>query len=195
MSKRHAPTVTLLAVVLTAGCASETGPTPATSPSGFGAHGTFARYSSGATAITYDPALVPVGGTATVTVSTIGSTTQVKLTVTHLKPRRTYGAHLHVNPCGPTGSAAGPHYQHQPEPAASASRSTMNPQYANPKNEVWLDFTTDTKGDATSAATQPWTIDPHRRPRSLVVHTEATKTMSGHAGDAGARVACVTLPG
>ena len=155
-------------------------------------HGTFVAYTPGATAVTYDPALVPVGATAMLTTTQTAANTRVQLTVAGLRPHRGYGAHLHTNPCGPTGDAAGPHYQHQHDPAASASRPSVNPSYANPHNEVWLDFTTDGHGSATAATTQPWTFGTN--PRSLVIHAMTTKTAPGQAGTAGARAACLTLP-
>jgi Cu-Zn family superoxide dismutase len=99
-----------------------------------------------------------------------------------------------VNPCGAAASAAGPHYQHERDPQASATAPSVDPSYANPRNEVWLDFTTDANGGASSTSTQQWTFDPGTRPGALVIHAQGTQTMSGHAGDAGARVACLTLP-
>ncbi|OJF12637.1 superoxide dismutase family protein [Couchioplanes caeruleus] len=159
------------------------------------ATGTFARYAAGATAVTYDPALVPAGATATVTVMPAADSTTVQLAVTGLQAGRAYGAHLHVNPCGATGDAAGPHYQQQPDPAASPSPPSVDPSFANPRNEVWLDFTTDAQGAATATATQPWTFNPPRTPRSLVIHAETTKTAPGEAGQAGSRAGCLSLPG
>ncbi len=157
--------------------------------------GTFAPYTTGATAVAYDPALVPAGATATVTLTPAGTATTVRLAVTGLQPGRAYGAHLHVKPCGATGDAAGPHYQHHPDPAASASPPSVDPSYANPQNEVWLDLTTDGSGTATTTAAQPWTFDPAHAPRSLIIHAQTTKTAPGVAGTAGARLACLTLPG
>jgi Cu-Zn family superoxide dismutase len=156
------------------------------------ASGTFAAYAPGVTAVTYDPALVPVGATAAVTLTPASAGTRVELSVSGLRPDRGYGAHLHTNPCGQAGAAAGPHYQHQKDPAASASRPSVDPSYANPKNEVWLDFTTDGSGRASAAATQPWTFGT--TPRSLVIHAMTTRTAPGEAGTAGARAACLTLP-
>lgn len=187
--------VVLFLVILVAGCTAEAGNAPPTPAASATASGTFAPYASGATAVGYDPALVPAGATATVTITPTAPGTEIRLAVTGLQPSRSYGAHLHTNPCGSTGAAAGPHYQHHPDPAASASPSSVNPSYANPHNEVWLDFTTDADGDATSATTQQWMFDTGRRPRSLVIHADTTKTAAGQAGDAGARVACLTLPG
>ncbi|MEU4420262.1 superoxide dismutase family protein [Actinoplanes sp. NPDC024001] len=200
-------TVLTLAPVTLAGCAEDidepaVAPTPsataASSPASgtpAAAAGTFAPYAGGATAVTYDPALVPAGATVDVNLLPAADSTAVQLTVSGLQPSRGYGAHLHVNPCGPTGEAAGPHYQRQTDPAAAASPPSVDPSYANPRNEVWLDFTTDTGGNATATATQPWTFDPPRAPRSLVIHAQPTKTAPGEAGQAGARVGCLTLPG
>lgn len=189
------PVVAMLLVpaAFVAGCTHASGSSaPATSRATATASGTFAAYTRGATAVTYDPALVPAGATATVTITRAPSSTRVTLAVTGLRPNRGYGAHLHVDPCGPTGDAAGPHFQHQRDPAASASRPSVNPSYANPKNEVWLDFTTDANGRASSAATHPWTFGTD--PRSLVIHAMTTNTAPGEAGTAGARLACLTLP-
>jgi Cu-Zn family superoxide dismutase len=183
--------VAVLVVVLAGGCAGGAPTVSETTPSVVS--GTFAPYASGVVAVSYDPALVPAGATATVTITQAAPGTQIQLAVTGLRPDRAYGAHLHQKPCGAEGSAAGPHYQHQPDPAASASPPSVDPTYANPENEVWLDFTTDASGAATSTAKQPWTFGASR-PGSLVIHGEKTKTAPGHAGDAGARVACLSLP-
>lgn len=168
-------------------------PTPTTSGQVITASGTFVPYTPGATAVTYDAKLVPVGATATVTVTREPDSTHVRLTVARLRPNRGYGAHLHTDPCGSSGAAAGPHHQHQHDPAASASRPSVDPSYANPRNEVWLDFTTDGSGGASAAARQPWTFDS--LPRSLIIHATTTRTGPGEAGTAGARAACLTLPG
>ena len=158
--------------------------------------GSFTAYADGAQAVTYDPALVPVGATAEISVSTAagrpaGGTT-VALRVTGLLHTRAYGAHLHTRPCGATAADSGPHLQHEADPAASVSPPSVDPSYANPANEVWLDFTTDGDGAAGSSAVLDWTFDP--APRSLVIHAQATKTAAGQAGTAGARVACLNLP-
>jgi Cu-Zn family superoxide dismutase len=183
--------VAVLVVVLAGGCTA--GAPTVSEPTPYAVSGTFAPYASGATAVSYDPALVPAGATATVTITQAAPGTQIQLAVTGLRADREYGAHLHQKPCGAEGSAAGPHYQHQPDPAASASPPSVDPAYANPENEVWLDFTTDASGAATSTAKQAWTFGGSR-PGSLVIHGEKTKTAPGHAGDAGARVACLSLP-
>jgi Cu-Zn family superoxide dismutase len=182
--------VMVLVVVLAAGCTADA--TTVSQPTPYAVNGTFAPYAPGAMAVSYDSALVPAGATATVTITQAAAGTQIQLAVTGLRPDRAYGAHLHQNPCGADGSAAGQHYQHQPDPAASASPPSVDPAYANPENEVWLDFTTDASGAATSTAKQPWNFGPSR-PGSLVIHADKTKSAPGHAGDAGARVACLSL--
>jgi Cu-Zn family superoxide dismutase len=76
---------------------------------------------------------------------------------------------------------------------AAASPPSADPAYANPRNEVWLDFTADTRGAATVTASQDWAFDEAEPPRSLIVHAEHTRTVAGKAGTAGPRVACLTL--
>ncbi|MEV6601128.1 superoxide dismutase [Actinoplanes sp. NPDC051346] len=155
------------------------------------ASGTFQPVPEGTQAITYDSAAVPPGATAQVTVATTVKGIRVRLAVTGLATRRAYGAHLHTKTCTSVPDDAGPHYQHQADP----SPPSVNPAYANPRNEVWLDFTTDPRGAATVAVEQTWTFDPVRPPRSLVLHAQLTRTDAGKAGTAGARVACLTLRG
>ncbi|MET7423425.1 superoxide dismutase [Dactylosporangium sp. NPDC005555] len=201
----------------TAGCTSSAGGAqPGPSPRVTSATGTFAAYSPGATAVTYDPALVPPGAVATLSITQTSSDSRVWFTVAGLLPDRGYGVHLHMEPCGATGDAAGPHYQHRHPPvpptapsppgpvsaparpsvspvvSASVSPPPANPSYVNPQNEVWLDITTRADGRGSAVATHPWTFD--QAPRSLVIHASPTKTGAGQAGDAGPRVACLTLP-
>ena len=106
-------------------------------------------------AVTYDTTVVPTGATANVTIAVANNNTEVTLAVTGMVPDRQYGAHLHVKPCGAEGTAAGPHHQQQPDPAAASSPPSVNPSFANPANEVWLDFTADGSGAARVTAVQP----------------------------------------
>jgi Cu-Zn family superoxide dismutase len=117
----------------------------------------------------------------------------VTLVVAGLLPNRSYAAHVHTNACGATGEAAGQHYQNRIDPAASLQAPSTNPQYANPRNEMWLDIRTDAAGQGTSQTTVPFGFSD-RRPGSIVLH-EATTTATGprQAGQAGAQIACVTL--
>jgi Cu-Zn family superoxide dismutase len=198
------------AVAALAGCAgtSSSGPGAAPAPSRtlFGAlaasgspqgttTGTFVPWANDLppSAVTYDPSLVPSGATARLEIGGHGPGVTVKLQVTGMIPRRSYGAHLHTSPCTVVPAQAGPHYQHVHDPKAGPSKPSADPGYANPANEVWLDFTTDTLGTASAQAVERWTFDQDHPPRSLIVHSDVTRTGKGVAGMAGARVACLTL--
>jgi superoxide dismutase, Cu-Zn family len=146
-------------------------------------------FGSDARALTYNPALVPKGAGVQVVESSENGTTKVALRVRGLVANRQYGAHVHSLPCGPTGEAAGPHFQHNPDPA----KPSVNPAFANPKNEIWLDFTTDASGNASVSSTVPWTFT-NTRAGSVIIHAERTQTAAGKAGTAGARLACVGVP-
>jgi Cu-Zn family superoxide dismutase len=156
--------------------------------------GMFLPYTPGATAITYDPAAVPAGSMARLTVARRADGVTVRLKVTGMVPRRSYGAHLHTASCTGIPEQAGPHYQHMPDPKAGASRPSVDPGYANPRNEVWLDFTADGTGAALVGTSKRWTFDRARPPRSLVLHADSTRTGKGVAGMAGPRVACLSVP-
>jgi superoxide dismutase, Cu-Zn family len=199
----HRATTLTAAVLLASGCASTAAPTPVQRAHLEGytvpprpalvTAGTFRPWSDGATAVTYDPAVVPAGATATVTVTPGDDGTRVRLAVSGMAPRRSYGAHLHTGVCTAEPSAAGPHYQHIPDPEANAGHPSVNPAYANPANEVWLDFRTGVSGTAIATAAESWTFDEMHPPRSLVIHAGPTHTTMGTAGTAGPRAACLTL--
>ena len=155
--------------------------------------GTFLPFPQSARAVTYDPKVVPPGATAQVTIARTATGTTVRLTAAGLVPRRAYGAHLHTRSCTATPADAGPHYQHRPDPGAAASPPSVDPAYANPRNEVWLDLTADAAGAAAVTTRLTWTFDEVEPPRSLILHAEHTRTAAGTAGMAGARVACLTL--
>ncbi|MFI6507020.1 superoxide dismutase family protein [Streptosporangium sp. NPDC050855] len=142
--------------------------------------GTLTAPAQRASAIVYDTALVPAGAEVTVTAESGAVLSTSTVTAKGMLPARAYGVHLHVNPCGPEPDDAGPHYRHAHT-------------HASAENEVWLDFTTDARGGATATATQDWAFSPGRPPRSLVIHAEPTRTAGAEAGNAGPRVACVTL--
>ncbi|KZB85205.1 superoxide dismutase family protein [Amycolatopsis regifaucium] len=138
---------------------------------------------------TYKPELVPAGARAHVfglTSKAFGTSTA--LLVTGLLPNREYGAHAHTKPCGATGDLAGPHYQNVEDPV----KPSVDPAYANPRNEIWLDLTTDATGRGVAVSKVDWTFTD-RRANSIVIHETHTHTDPGHAGTAGARLACVTV--
>ncbi len=146
--------------------------------------------------VTYDVTLVPAGATAQVQVVEAGSgedgKTIVSLHVRGLVPNREYGAHAHNLPCGATGAAAGAHYQYVQDPMTLGDpmKASTNPAYANPDNEIWLDFTTNPAGNAVARTVVAWQMPETRRAMSVVVHTRHTDG----TGAAGARLACLSVP-
>ena len=91
---------------------------------------------------------------------------------------QTFGAHVHQNPCGVTGAAAGPHYQDAGATNALADR------------EVWLDFTVNAAGIGHAEAERTWSLDETTQ-RSVIIHALPTAVN----GTAGARLACIDLDG
>ncbi|SHE52130.1 hypothetical protein [Streptoalloteichus hindustanus] len=180
--------------LLTAVPASASIPDLSEAPGGGGAvvaRGRFEPYRAGAKAITYDQKLVKAGSRATVyAYPAPNNSTSVILITRGLVPHRGYGAHAHVNACGATGAAAGPHYQNVVDPKPGTS---TDPAYANPRNEVWLDFTTDDDGNGIAVTTVPWRFTD-RHAGSVIIHEHHTHTHPGHAGQAGDRLACITVP-
>lgn len=149
----------------------------------------FAEYEPGLPAITYDTDLVPVDSQVSVSeVELPDGGTTVVLSVLGLHPDHEYGAHVHVNGCGQTPAEAGPHFQNEPDPVTPS----VDPAFANPDNEVWLDFVTDAAGDGASTATVDWQFGD-RPAGSVVIHAMHTHTDEGEAGTAGARLACVNV--
>jgi superoxide dismutase, Cu-Zn family len=158
------------------------------------AEGVLAPPDRAANAFTYNPALAPEGAELSVDVRGEGTTTAVELQVAGLLPDRGYAAHAHVNPCGATGDAAGPHFQNNVDPAAAPGKPSVDPAYANPQNEIWLDLRTDGEGDGEATAEVPFTFGD-RAPASVVIHeAQVTATEAGKAGSAGTRLACITVP-
>ncbi|MCX6462865.1 MAG: superoxide dismutase family protein [Pseudonocardiales bacterium] len=141
------------------------------------------------TATTYDTALVPAGSRVAVGSESGEGGTTVTLAVRGLDEERHYGAHAHAQPCGASGDAAGPHFQYEVDPV----QPSVDPAFANPQNEIWLDFMTDSDGAATATATVPWGFPRDRRAQSIVIHAMSTATGPGEAGTAGARAGCVTV--
>lgn len=145
------------------------------------------------TSETYNTALAPVGSRLKVAFNPSDETTNAELTVSGLLPNRGYAVHAHTNACSANPEVDGPHYQNRIDPAATAQAPSTNPAYANPSNEIWLDVRTDSTGSGTSRTTVPF-VFTDRGPGSIVVHEAMqTATESGKAGEAGARIACLTL--
>jgi Cu-Zn family superoxide dismutase len=142
-----------------------------------------------ATATTYDESLVPAGANARVSAAEGDDSTTVSLEVSGLQPNRGYGAHAHAQPCGATGADAGPHFQREQDPVVPS----VDPAFANPDNEIWLDFTTDAEGNGAAEATVDWAFPEDRRAASVIIHAMPTKTGPGEAGVAGDRAACIAV--
>lgn len=138
---------------------------------------------------TYKPELVPATARAHVfglTSKAFGTSTA--FVVSGLLPNREYGAHAHAKPCGATGDAAGPHFQYLEDPV----KPSVDPAYANPRNEIWLDFTTTAFGHGFALSKVDWAFG-ERRAHSIVIHETHTHTDPGHAGTAGPRLACLNV--
>ncbi|WP_158884443.1 superoxide dismutase [Amycolatopsis anabasis] len=186
----------LTTVLVAATALTAAGPAAAASEAGGGhnfrvvaAHGEFGEFEPGANAVTYQPDLVPVDSKAHVlSVSSSGFGTTTWFAVAGLVPNREYGAHAHTNACGATGNDAGPHYQNVQDPVSPS----VDPAYANPRNEIWLDFTTNAHGRAHANSKVDWQFG-ERRAKSIVIHETHTHTDPGHAGMAGARLACLNV--
>jgi superoxide dismutase, Cu-Zn family len=145
---------------------------------------------AGAEAVTYDTKLVPAGARVQVKEELRrGGGTRIALRVRDLAPNRVYGAHVHTKPCGALPADAGPHYQNRVDPV----QPSVNPKYANPLNEVWLDLTTNKDGSDRSTAIVSWRFREGGA-RSVVLHESGTAMHPGHAGTAGARLACINVP-
>ena len=185
-------------------CAQQEPKTLAATPPGHGrpnppvlaGSGTLTAPNSTTEAVTYNPALAPVNAAILTALMPSGygyPHTVATFVVAGLLPNRGYAVHAHTNACGATGQDAGPHYQNRIDPAATPQAPSINPEYANPRNEIWLDVRTNAAGSGTSRTTVPFTFTD-RTPGSIVVHEAmSTATAPGQAGQAGARIACLTL--
>ncbi|WP_326581838.1 superoxide dismutase family protein [Streptomyces sp. NBC_00487] len=143
-----------------------------------------------ARAVTYNTDLVPVAGRVQVKEELRrDGGTRIELRLRDLTANRVYGAHVHTKPCGKLPADAGPHYQDEVDP----KQPSVDPEYANAENEVWLDVTTNDDGSARSIGVVDWRFREGGA-RSVVLHEAATSTHEGHAGTAGARLACVNVP-
>jgi Cu-Zn family superoxide dismutase len=134
---------------------------------------------------------VPATATARVDVTyNAAGDTITRLHVWGLRPNTEYGAHAHVNACGAKGTDAGPHFQNVPNPDPTRP---ADPTYANASNEIWLDFTTNSAGNAVAISKVAWQFSPQRRAGSIIIHAEHTHTGPHDSGTAGARLACLTV--
>jgi Cu/Zn superoxide dismutase len=120
------------------------------------------------------------GASAKVSAADLGSdTTRLVLEVEGVDaPAGTeFGAHVHVNPCGPSPADAGGHY------GDGDAGGTLR------HREVWLDFSVDAHRRGRAVATRDWAV-ADRVDRSIVLHVLGTDHATGAAG---ARLACIDL--
>jgi superoxide dismutase, Cu-Zn family len=180
----------VLGVLVLAGCANTTSAqTAAQLPDDGSIHLSETFTAPPGVAVTYDEELVPAGARGAVQARSGDGTTTVTLAVRGLEPLRWYGAHVHSERCGERPEDSGPHFQYAVDP----TQPSVDPAFANPQNEIWLDFTTDEAGAGSTESTVAWEFPDDRRPGSVVVHAMETATGPGEAGTAGARAACITV--
>jgi superoxide dismutase, Cu-Zn family len=185
--------VTAAAALASTACAYKGLNMPQESASILQGEGTLTAPAAGAKAITYNPQLAPPGAQLSATLTPSGESTIVEFTVARMVPNRSSAVHAHTSACNVNPESAGPHYQNEVDPAATPQQPSTNPEYANPQNEIWLDLRTDASGSGTARTTVPF-VFTGRGPASIVVHQEErTKMGQGEAGEAGGRVACLTL--
>jgi superoxide dismutase, Cu-Zn family len=144
----------------------------------------------------YNPDHVPATATARVqAVYNAAGDTIVTLQVRGMKPNHHFGAHAHVGECGTNPLAAGGHFQNVPNPSTDPA-DAGDLAYANPSNEIWLDFETDEDGNAVAQTRVGWQFSPERAAKSVIIHERHTSTGHGDgtAGTAGGRMACISVP-
>jgi Cu-Zn family superoxide dismutase len=179
--RRHSrlPLFSVVATAVTATALSATSPAIATAD----------RVRAEAELLSYSPS-VPEGARARVqAVYTSAGDSIVTLHVWGLAPSTEYGAHAHVNACGSTGAAAGPHFQKDLDPVVPS----VDPAFANPTNEIWLDLTTNAAGNGVAQTRVPWHFPLNRRAQSVIIHQEHTYTGPTDSGTAGPRLACLDV--
>jgi Cu-Zn family superoxide dismutase len=108
----------------------------------------------------------------------------VTLMVSGIAPARGFGSHVHKLECPPPTSAGG-HFQHDANPDGGVN----DPAFANPMNEVWLDFTTNDAGIGMGSATVGF-VPPAGGAKAIIVHDRLT----GDGGLAGPKLACLPMP-
>ena len=116
----------------------------------------------------------------------VGGKLRILLVVARFPPDRTFGSHLHKLPCDDPTKAGG-HYQHMPFPTGGMA---TDPDFANATNEAWLDFTTDSEGNARTDLTLDW-LPRSEEAKGIIIHHMA----SGVGGVSGPKLACLPIAG
>ena len=81
-----------------------------------------------------------------------------------------------------------PHYQDRIDPVTPS----VDPAYANAKNEIWLDFLTNAEGNASVESSVDWKARGGEA-QSIIIHENHTMTEAGKGGTAGTRLACIDV--
>ena len=89
------------------------------------------------------------------------------------------------------GHPAGPTFQNVVDPV----QPSVDPTYANPQNEIWLDFRTDEAGSSQATVDWGFTADRRGEVRSSGARLADRDRGRTRAGSAGSEVGCVTVPG
>src|SRR5262249_46792460 len=143
-------------------------------------------------AITYNPALAPVGAALTGTIIPTSEGSTAELTVFGLLPHRSYAVYAYTRSCGVTTDAAGTRFGNRLGPAAGGPTRSADSRSARPGNEIGLVVRTDGAGAGTSRATVPFMLT-NRVPGSMMVQDSVPPEDSGQPGEPGDRIACLTL--
>ena len=148
--------VTVVAALAPMACAYKGLSLPAESAVTLHGEGMLTKPTPTSKAVTYNPALAPAGALLITTMTTSGGSTTAELEVSGMLRNRSYAVHAHTNTCGDDPDSVGPHYQHHIDPAATSQAPSTDPEYANPRNEIWLDIRTNINGSGTSHTTVPF---------------------------------------
>ncbi|MEP6760648.1 MAG: superoxide dismutase [Sporichthyaceae bacterium] len=133
--------------------------------------------------------------------------TVVTLQVRGFTADATYGAHVHYKECGAATAplAPGAHYQNVVDPAVLLAAAippvrdfetiaSVDPAFANPDNEAWLDLITDNEGNGSAQTVVDWQFRGDAPvTRSVIIHRDHTSPGgTPPAGNAGPRLGCLS---
>ena len=141
-------------------------------------------------AVTYDPALVPVGSRVAVSAKSADGTTTVRLALRGLQTARRYGAHVHEAPCGADRGLGRPDLPERGRPDAAQRRPAVREPA---ERDLARLHHRRRRGGQRAGHGRPWGSPPTGAAHSVVIHAWPTATAAGKAGTAGDRVACVTV--
>ncbi|MET8678253.1 superoxide dismutase family protein [Streptomyces sp. NPDC004647] len=141
-------------------------------------------------AVTYDTDAVPAGASIDVEKSADSSGTTVRVRLKGIEADRAFDVRVHTGPCGALPDDSGQRYQDRVDP----KQPSVDPAFANRRNEVWLNFTTDRKGAGEAVSHNAWRFRPGKA-GSVVLHGRTTaRGGHGEAPAAEERLACFTVP-